>query len=177
MTYLGDPSLSPDIQSRVLSTFDQTARLASEGKRQEALLGCDFILRLDPLFSPARRLQERLDSTDGPVTDAAELLGGAAHPSPEVLKTVRLSADELERMMGEGEPESGGDDVVDHGPLADDASWTGTGDASDDQSLGEATSFLSGARRALDSGQIEAARRLLEMAGSIDPLSPELMEM
>ena len=176
MTYLGDPSLAPDIQSRVLTTFDQTAKLASEGRRQEALLGCDFILRLDPLFTPAKRLQERLDSTDGPVHDAADLLSHSPPPTPEVLKTVRLSTEELQRMMGESESEA--DEEVDHRPLAESDAWRATGSTEPgDGALAEATSFLAGARRALDSGQIEAARRLLEMAGSLDPHSPELLEL
>ena len=81
MSYSGDPTLAPDIQSRVLSTFDQTARLASEGKRQEALLGCDFILRLDPLFTPAQRLQEMLDAGE-PVRDALSLLSDPGQPAP-----------------------------------------------------------------------------------------------
>ncbi len=60
MPYAGNPSLSPEVQKRVLGTFEQTLGLAAEGNRQEALLGCDFVLRMDPQFEPARRLQERL---------------------------------------------------------------------------------------------------------------------
>jgi len=60
MTYVGNADLSPQIQERIQNTFQQTVGLAEEGNRQEALLGCDFILRLDPLFEPARLLQERL---------------------------------------------------------------------------------------------------------------------
>jgi tetratricopeptide (TPR) repeat protein len=176
MTYLGDPSLTPDIQSRVLTTFDQTAKLASEGRRQEARLGCDFILRLDPLFTPAKRLQERLASGDGPIHDAADLLSDSSQPAPEVLKTVRLSTEELQRMMGESEAEA--DEQVDHGPLAESDAWQATSSTGEgDGALAEATSFLAGARRALDSGQIEAARRLLDMAGSLDPHSPELLDL
>ncbi|HYG62292.1 MAG TPA: hypothetical protein VEL74_06905 [Thermoanaerobaculia bacterium] len=67
MSYPGNPSLSPDVQQRVLSTFEQTLDLAAEGNRQEALLGCDFVLRMDPQFASARTLQERLRSGAGPV--------------------------------------------------------------------------------------------------------------
>jgi tetratricopeptide (TPR) repeat protein len=173
MTYHGDPSLAPDIQSRVLSTFDQTAKLASEGRRQEALLGCDFILRLDPLFTPAQRLQERLDSGEGPI-DAADLGRGSPQRPTETHDTVRLSSEELRRMMAESEPS--GDDEVDHRPLAE-ANLSSAGSSESGDPLAEATSFLAGARRALDSGQIEAARRLLDMAASLDPQSPDLIEL
>jgi tetratricopeptide (TPR) repeat protein len=67
MTYVGNEALSPQIQERIQNTFQQTIGLAEEGNRQEALLGCDFILRLDPLFEPARLLQERLNEGEGPV--------------------------------------------------------------------------------------------------------------
>jgi tetratricopeptide (TPR) repeat protein len=67
MSYAGNPSLSSDIQKRVLGTFEQTLGLAAEGNRQEALLGCDFVLRMDSQFEPARRLQERLRDSTGPV--------------------------------------------------------------------------------------------------------------
>jgi tetratricopeptide (TPR) repeat protein len=68
MSYAGNPSLSSDIQTRVLGTFEQTLGLAAEGSRQEALLGCDFVLRMDPHFEPARQLQERLRNSSGPVS-------------------------------------------------------------------------------------------------------------
>ncbi len=67
MTYPGNPSLSADAQQRILGTFKQTLDLAEQGNRQEALLGCDFVLRMDPHFDPARRLHDRLDTATGAV--------------------------------------------------------------------------------------------------------------
>jgi tetratricopeptide (TPR) repeat protein len=82
MTYSGNPSLSRDVQQRVLDTFGQTLDLADEGSRQEALLGCDFVLRMDPQFEPARTLQERLRSSAGAIVDTADLRGGPAPAAP-----------------------------------------------------------------------------------------------
>jgi hypothetical protein len=67
MTYPGNQSLASDVQQRIRSTFEHTLGLAEKGSRQEALLGCDFVLRMDPLFEPARRLQERLEAASGPL--------------------------------------------------------------------------------------------------------------
>ena len=67
MSYPGDSSLSQEIRDRIVETFLQTLDLAEAGKKVEALLGCDFMLQLDPLFEPARTLQERVRSTDGEV--------------------------------------------------------------------------------------------------------------
>ena len=80
MSYAGNPSLSSDIQKRVLGTFEQTLGLAAEGNRQEALLGCDFVLRMDSQFEPARRLQERLRDSTGPVRVDDLLAPAAADP-------------------------------------------------------------------------------------------------
>jgi len=83
MSYPGDPALAPDVQQRILTTFQQTLELASKGSRQEALLGCDFILRLDPHYGPARTLQQLVNAgRSGP--QLAELLGTAgAASAPE----------------------------------------------------------------------------------------------
>src|SRR5436305_15021892 len=67
MNYSGNSSLSSDVRQRILTTFEQTLELARDGNRQEALLGCDFVLRMDPQFEPAHVLQERLRSSSGPV--------------------------------------------------------------------------------------------------------------
>ena len=73
MSYAGNAKLSQEIQNRILNTFQQTIGLVEEGNVQEALLGCDFILRLDPLFEPARKLQGRLQEsgTDVAIEDLA----------------------------------------------------------------------------------------------------------
>jgi tetratricopeptide (TPR) repeat protein len=68
MSYPGNSAISPEVQQRIRSTFEQTLGLAERGSRQEAALGCDFILQLDPQFRPAQALQDRLRSTDGAVT-------------------------------------------------------------------------------------------------------------
>ena len=76
MSYPGDPALASDVKQRILTTFRQTLELATKGSRQEALLGCDFILRLDPHFGPARTLQQLVQAgRSGP--DLAALFGGA----------------------------------------------------------------------------------------------------
>ena len=89
MRYVGNTALSPQIQERIQNTFTQTIGLAEEGNRQEALLGCDFILRLDPLFEPARRLQERLD--EGlEISEVAEQLAVKPNTLAKAIRAGRL---------------------------------------------------------------------------------------
>ncbi len=77
MDYPGNATLTREMQERILSTFRQTLSAAAAGNRQEATLGCDFILRLDSLFGPARQLLDRLEDGEGPVSvdDLAAAVG------------------------------------------------------------------------------------------------------
>jgi len=59
-SYAGSAALSPEAREKVLQTFRHTLSLAQSGKADEALLGCDFILKMDGRFAPARALLEAL---------------------------------------------------------------------------------------------------------------------
>lgn len=54
--YEGSPSLALDAREKVLQTFRHTLQLVRDGRNEEALLGCDFILKMDSRFAPAHRL-------------------------------------------------------------------------------------------------------------------------
>jgi len=55
-SYPGSPSLSAEAREKVLQTFRHTLEMARAGRNEDALLGCDFILKMDARFTPARRL-------------------------------------------------------------------------------------------------------------------------
>ncbi len=99
MTYPGNEALSQDIKKRILETFRQTLELASQANRQEALLGCDFVLRLDPLFEPARILQSRLQTGERVEVDDLHAAlpedgaGPAAAEEPEAAAAEEPQAD------------------------------------------------------------------------------------
>ncbi len=57
--YLGNASLSPAVKDRVLSTFQQAVTLYKQGRFDEVIQGCGLILRMDPLFDPAKKLLEK----------------------------------------------------------------------------------------------------------------------
>ncbi len=59
-SYDGSPSLAPEAREKVLQTFRHTLQLARDARNEEALLGCDFILKMDTRFAPARLLLESL---------------------------------------------------------------------------------------------------------------------
>ncbi len=59
-SYPGSPALAFDAREKVLQTFRHTLELVQEGKNEEALIGCDFLLKMDARFAPARSLLEML---------------------------------------------------------------------------------------------------------------------
>ncbi len=84
MSYPGNPEIPSDIQQRLLDAFGEALDLAEMGKREEAGLGCDFILRTDPLFEPARVLMRRVQQADGALSvddlRGADALAGLPMP-------------------------------------------------------------------------------------------------
>lgn len=62
MTYPGNPELSAQAQERVMSAFRQVVSKIQDGLSNEALIGLEFVLRLDPTFAPGITLQEQLVS-------------------------------------------------------------------------------------------------------------------
>src|SRR5215813_13038555 len=66
-TYLGNASLSTAVKERVLSTFQQTVALFKQGRTDEVIQGCGLILRMDPMFDPAKKLLEKARNTASPI--------------------------------------------------------------------------------------------------------------
>ena len=101
--YSGNPSLVPAIRQRILNTFRQTLDLAAKGSLNEASLGCDFVLQMDPDFGPARALQDRINAATGPV-EVADLRAGIVdviEPEPPAAATRKDEAEELFGGLGE----------------------------------------------------------------------------
>ena len=67
MSYAGNPTLPAEVRRRILDTFRHTLDVAATGSLEEARLGCDFILQLDPHFILAQVLSDRLQGAEGPV--------------------------------------------------------------------------------------------------------------
>ena len=79
-TYLGNASLSSAVKERVLSTFQQAVTLFKQGRTDEVVQGCGLILRMDPMFDPAKKLLEKARNPNAPI-DVDALLPGSADDS------------------------------------------------------------------------------------------------
>jgi tetratricopeptide (TPR) repeat protein len=197
-SYAGNPSLSREVQQRVLDTFDQTLNLAAEGSRQEALLGCDFVLRMDAQFEPARRLQERLRASAGAIVDLDDLRPSA--PAIAAPADLFASLDGLGLELPDLSPDSFAPDLraeiaalieqrrfqelmamaPQHGPAI-------AGDPELQRMLQQAqerieaepyvNKFLTQARAALQAGQTDEVARLVEKARALDASHPALAEL
>jgi tetratricopeptide (TPR) repeat protein len=184
MSYAGNPSLAPEVRSRIVETFRHTLDVAARGSLEEARLGCDFILQLDPLFAPAQTLSDRLRAAAGPVSveDLLQRLDGdgagaagaaapaAASPGPEL-------RDELARLVAARDFAGLNRRVQQaQGAIAADPSLQGL--LSSAQELAEAAPyvdrFLDQARTALAHGRPGDARAALDKARALDPDHPAL---
>lgn len=198
MSYPGNQSLAADIQQRILNTYQQTLDLIGKGNLQEARLGCDFILRLDPSFEPGRQLRKRLteggESIDlsGLGLPAAEDPGDATHPNaasrphaePASTLAPRPSEDALEAALGELLEKRDLRRLV---QVAEDRKMEVAGNPAlrkiveTAYTLLEAEpyvlSFLANARQALDAGDLRETESQLEKARSLDPSHPAIAEV
>jgi tetratricopeptide (TPR) repeat protein len=89
--YPGNLSLPVEVREKILSTFRHTLDLYRDGKVDDCLIGCDFILKMDPRFAPARKLLEKAKNPKAAI-DLAELQSvlppGSPPPSPRVTGNV-----------------------------------------------------------------------------------------
>ncbi len=181
MTYPGDSKLSEDIRQRVESTFEQSHDLARQGKIQEASLGCEFVLRLDPLFEPAREFLQRLESGE---TDFGEKEPSAdLEPATEDLDLEDLAEPRID-LRAEFEDLLARRDFRTLLSLAQEHQTRIVADPDLRAMAGEATerleaapyvrAFLDEAEKAQREGNVAAAATAVEKARSLDPLHPSL---
>ena len=81
-TYPGNASLASAVKDRVLSTFHQALALYKEGRAAEVVEGCTLILRMDPMFDPAKKLLEKTRNPNSPV-DVDSLMPSTDDPLRE----------------------------------------------------------------------------------------------
>lgn len=200
MSYSGNPSLSRDVQQRILDTFGQTLDLAAGGSRQEALLGCDFVLRMDPQFAPARQLQDRLKNGGAVAVDDLRRLVDPSASAPAADDLFDLGGLDLPDLPGLSPASSAGTDLgpelrslLEQRRFEDLLAWAERERSAvmadpelmslvqEAQGRLEAApyveKFLASARAALQAGNTAEVARLADKARSLDPTHPGLAEL
>ncbi len=93
--YPGNPSLPREVRDKILSTFRHTLNLYKENKTDDCLIGCDFILKMDPRFAPARQLMEKAKNPASEV-DVARLEAIVAETPT---RQERVNSPETDRLL------------------------------------------------------------------------------
>lgn len=91
MAYPGNPELSPQAQDRVMTAFRQVVGKLQEGSREEALIGLEFVLRLDPAYAPARNLHRQLSSGAAEI-DLNEIVAELQAPTTDAINSLLVEA-------------------------------------------------------------------------------------
>ena len=94
MAYPGNPELSPQAQDRVMTAFKQVVSKLQQGNREEAVIGLEFVLRLDPAYAPAKNLREQLASGAAEI-DLNDVLAQLQAPTTEAINILLVEAVEL----------------------------------------------------------------------------------
>jgi len=91
MTYPGNPELSAQAQERVMSAFRQVVGKIQDGLSNEALIGLEFVLRLDPTFAPGVALQEQLISGQSDI-DLSRIISQIGTPDTDAVNLLLIEA-------------------------------------------------------------------------------------
>jgi tetratricopeptide (TPR) repeat protein len=168
MAYPGNPELSPQAQDRVATAFKQVMGKLQEGNREEALIGLEFVLRLDPRYAPAQNLHQQLSAGDGEI-DLNDVVTHLQAPTTDTTESLLIEAMED---FNNGDLDSARrkvDEVLLDLPGHEEArnlkrqiDGAGTGDS-------EVAQFLSQAREALANGDSQEAANFVMMAQALDP--------
>ncbi|HYX22141.1 MAG TPA: hypothetical protein VFA98_14965 [Thermoanaerobaculia bacterium] len=94
-SYPGNPSLPKEVRDKILSTFRHTLNLYKEGKTEDCLIGCDFILKMDPRFAPARQLMEKARNP----ASGVDVAGLEALVAEAPVRAERASSPETDRLL------------------------------------------------------------------------------
>ena len=168
MAYPGNPELSPQAQDRVKTAFKQVMGKLQEGNREEALIGLEFVLRLDPRYAPAQNLHQQLSAGDGEI-DLNDVVTHLQAPTTDTINSLLIEAmedfnngdlDEAKRKVDEILLDLPGHEEARN--LKRQIDGTGTGES-------EVGNFLAQAREALAKGDSQEAANFVMMAQALDP--------
>jgi tetratricopeptide (TPR) repeat protein len=180
MVYPGSSELSAEAQERVMAAFRQAVAKLQESQREEAMIGLEFVLRLDPTFKPAVNLHHQLSSGAQEI-DLTEIVGQLQAPTSEAIDELLIDAVESFNERSFLEAKSKVEKVLLELPGHQDARQLL---AQIDDALkveNQVGQFLAQAREALDSGDPQEAANFVMMAQALDPhhsgIAPALQEV
>src|SRR5258708_31622441 len=91
--YPGNSALSTAVKDRVLSTFQQAIALFKQGRTEEVVQGCGLILRMDPLFDPAKKLMEKARNPSAPINVDSLIAADPIAEAPAAMQAPTFKTD------------------------------------------------------------------------------------
>lgn len=91
MSYPGNKGLSVQAQERVMTAFKQVLSNLQAGQREEAQIGLEFVLRLDPGFLPATNLQRQLKTASNEI-DLGDIIAQLQAPTTDAIDALLIEA-------------------------------------------------------------------------------------
>jgi tetratricopeptide (TPR) repeat protein len=180
MVYPGNPELSVEAQQRVMTAFRQAVAKLQEGQHEESLIGLEFVLRLDPTFTPAVNLRQQLAS-EAQEIDLSGIIGQLQAPTPETIDGLLVEAVESFNQRSFLEAKGKVETVLLELPGHHDARQLLTQIEDALKVENQVGQFLAQAREALDRGDAQEAANFVMMAQALDPhhsgIAPTLQEI
>jgi len=168
MAYPGNSELSPQAQDRVMTAFKQVVGKLQQGNREEALIGLEFVLRLDPAYAPAKNLHQQLSSGAAEI-DLNDVLSQLQAPTTDTINTLLVEAVEMYDERDFEGARAKVEQVLADIPGHEEARFllSQIEEATKDSSrVGQ---FLQQARDALARGDSQEAANFVMMAQALDP--------
>ncbi len=172
MNYPGNPSLSPAVKERVVSTFQQTVTLFQQGRTQDVAAGCELLLQMDPLFDPAKKLLEKLRNPSLPI-DVASLM-------PSAIRDLRSPMEQAREAMADRDFQRTiqlTTAVLTEDLLNDEARILGDEAREKLEAEPFVQQFARKAETSLTSGNVASAKMELEKARALDPAHPDVVRV
>ena len=175
MAYPGNPELSPQAQDRVMTAFKQVVGKLQQGNREEAIIGLEFVLRLDPAYAPAKNLHQQLSSGSSEI-DLNDVLAQLQAPTTDTINTLLVEAVEMyDERDFDGARERVEQVLLDL-PGHEEARFLLSQIEEATKGESQVSQFLQQARDALERGDSQEAANFVMMAQALDPHHKEIAE-
>jgi tetratricopeptide (TPR) repeat protein len=170
MAYLGNPSLSTAVKDRVGATFQQALALYRQGRTEDVLAGCELILKMDPLFDPAKKLMEKTRNPAAPI-DVEQLVAVPSASDAMAVARQAMAARDFQRVLNITT------EVLTNDLMNDEARILGDEAREKMEAAPFVDQFLAKCQQHIQSANLPAARVDLEKARALDAAHPAIAKM
>ncbi len=158
-----------------MTAFKQVVGKLQQGNREEALIGLEFVLRLDPAYAPAKNLHQQLSSGAAEI-DLNDVLSQLQAPTTDTINTLLVEAVEMYDERDFEGARAKVDQVLLDLPGHEEARFLLSQIEEATKGSSQVGQFLQQARDALARGDSQEAANFVMMAQALDPHHSEIAE-